>query len=95
MTTPSTTIMVDGTPDGVSTSDATSIDAEEDSAQTHATRRYHFEHLAVPTTQGEQRWPSASSFNSSLDRLQQSEHLEDGVDGNSHPSPSQQQHEHG
>ncbi|KAL8708905.1 MAG: hypothetical protein Q9220_006237 [cf. Caloplaca sp. 1 TL-2023] len=83
--------MVDGTPDGLSTSDATSIDAEEDSAQSHATLRYHFEHLAVPATQGEQPWPSASSFNASVDRLEQFERREDGVDGDSHPPPAQQQ----
>ncbi|KAL8730995.1 MAG: hypothetical protein Q9181_004460 [Wetmoreana brouardii] len=60
---------MDGTPDGVSTSEATSMDALEDAPDSYATPRYHFEHLTVPTTRAEQRWPSAASFDASLDRL--------------------------
>ncbi|KAL8857708.1 MAG: hypothetical protein Q9178_005743 [Gyalolechia marmorata] len=66
MTTSPTTIFVDGTPSA--TSQATSIYGEEEASGSNATARHHLEHLAPPTAQPEQRWPSAASFNSSLDR---------------------------
>ncbi|KAL8695670.1 MAG: hypothetical protein Q9224_003245 [Gallowayella concinna] len=69
MTTPSTTALVNGTPDRVPASSATSVDGEEDTFELNATRRHHLEQLAVPTIRIEPHWPSAASFNSSLDRL--------------------------
>ncbi|KAI4241175.1 MAG: hypothetical protein L6R40_004711 [Gallowayella cf. fulva] len=69
MTTPSTTALVDGTPDRVSTSSATSMDGEEGSSELNATRRHHLEQLAVPSIRIQSHWPSARSFNSSLDRM--------------------------
>ncbi len=68
MTTSPTTIFVDGTPSAVPTSQATSIYGEEEASDSNATARHHLEHLAPPTAQSEQHWPSAASFNSSLDR---------------------------
>ncbi|KAL8806198.1 MAG: hypothetical protein Q9182_001473 [Xanthomendoza sp. 2 TL-2023] len=69
MTTPSTTALVNGTPDRVPTSSATSMDGEEDNSELNATRRHHLEQLAVPTIRIQHDWPSAASFNSSLDRM--------------------------
>ncbi|KAL8727085.1 MAG: hypothetical protein Q9166_006272 [cf. Caloplaca sp. 2 TL-2023] len=70
MTTPSTTVLVDGTPEEIPTSQATSVDREEESSDINATRRHHLEQLVVPTLQVEQqRMASAASFNSSIDRL--------------------------
>ncbi|KAL8921643.1 MAG: hypothetical protein Q9172_003891 [Xanthocarpia lactea] len=68
MTTSPTTIFVDGTPSAVPTSQATSIYGEEEASESNATARHHLEHLAPPTARLEQHWPSAASFNSSLDR---------------------------
>ncbi|KAL8780912.1 MAG: hypothetical protein Q9213_006252 [Squamulea squamosa] len=69
MTAPSTTVLVDGTPSAVPTSQATSVYGEEDSLESSATVRHHLEQLTLPTLRPEQDWPSAASFNSSLDRL--------------------------
>ena len=69
MTTSPSTIFMDGTPSAVPTSQATSINGEEEASDSNATARHHLEHLAPPTAGLEQHWPSAASFNSSLDRL--------------------------
>ncbi|KAL8820221.1 MAG: hypothetical protein Q9223_001513 [Gallowayella weberi] len=69
MTTPSTTALVNGTPDRMPTSSATSVDGEEDTSELNATRRHHLEQLAVPRIRNQHPWPSTASFNSSLDRM--------------------------
>ena len=69
MTTPSTTVLVDGTPNGAPTSEATSIHEDDSPLEDNATRRHQLEQLAPPTAQGAQHYPSAASFNASLDQL--------------------------
>ncbi|KAL8836041.1 MAG: hypothetical protein Q9170_003086 [Blastenia crenularia] len=69
MTTPSTTVLVNGTPDAASTSEATSIYDDENPLEDHATRRHQLEQLAVPSALTAERYPSAASFDASLDQL--------------------------
>lgn len=74
MTTPSTTILIDGTVDGAQdgdhTSEATSFHDHESPVEEHATRRHHLENLAIPSVQVGQEHPSAASFNASLDQME-------------------------
>ncbi|KAL8768309.1 MAG: hypothetical protein Q9209_005448 [Squamulea sp. 1 TL-2023] len=81
MTTPSATILVDGTPSAVPTSQATSVYGEEESLESNATVRHRLEQLTLPTLRPEQDWPSAASFNSSLDRL----NGDDSNEAHAHP----------
>ncbi len=69
MTTPSTTVLVDGVSEGPPTSVATSVSSEDESLTPTATRRHHLELLAAPQPRDEQLYPSAESFNESLDQL--------------------------
>ncbi|KAL8656025.1 MAG: hypothetical protein Q9210_000513 [Variospora velana] len=69
MTTPSTTVLVDGTPDERSTSEATSVNGEDNPLTPSVMRRRHFELLAVPIAQEDHRYPSSFSFDASLDQL--------------------------
>lgn len=69
MTTPSTTILIDGTMDGAHTSEATSIHDDESPVEENATRRHHLENLAIPSIQVGQHHASAASFNASLDQI--------------------------
>ena len=69
MTTPPTTVHVNGTLDGVSGTEATSVDGEQDLSQSQVTQRYHLEHLAPLASRDGDRLRSAESFNSSVDRI--------------------------
>lgn len=69
MTTPSTSVLVDGTSSAIPTSRATSVDGEDDPTESNATAERHLEHLSLPTIRVQRHWPTAASFNSSLDRL--------------------------
>lgn len=68
MTTPSTTVFVDGTPDGRSASEATSVTSEDNLLQPSVMRRRHFELMAVPVARDDHRYPSSASFNASIDQ---------------------------
>ncbi|KAI4198617.1 MAG: hypothetical protein LQ350_005147 [Teloschistes chrysophthalmus] len=48
MTAPSTTILVNGTTEDVSMSDATSVDGEEESPERHPAEGYLLDHLSIP-----------------------------------------------
>lgn len=69
MTTPSTTVLIDGISDDPPTSEATSLDGEEDSLTPTTTRRHHLELSAGSNGGHEQQYPSVESFNASLDQL--------------------------
>lgn len=73
MTTPSTTVLVDGVSEGPPTSVATSVHSEDDSLTPTATRTHHLDLLAAPQPREEQQYPSAESFNASLDQLSRHE----------------------
>ncbi|KAL8748546.1 MAG: hypothetical protein Q9184_007225 [Pyrenodesmia sp. 2 TL-2023] len=69
MTTPSTTVLVDGVSDDPATSEATSVYSEDDPLTPMATQRHHLELLTGPQLRHEQPYPSADSFNASLDQF--------------------------
>ncbi|KAI4138685.1 MAG: hypothetical protein LQ341_004554 [Variospora aurantia] len=69
MATSSTTVLVAGTPDERSTSEAMSVDGEGNPLTCSAMRRRHFELLAAPIAQDDHRYPSSVSFDASLDQL--------------------------
>lgn len=69
MTTRSTSVLVYGTSSAIPTSRATSVDGEEDPLESNATAEHHLEHLSLPTIRVQRHWPTAASFNSSLDRM--------------------------
>lgn len=69
MTTPSTTVLVDGVSDDPPTSVATSVDSEDDPLTPIATQRHRLELLTGPQLRHEQQYASADSFNASLDQL--------------------------
>ncbi|KAL9597444.1 MAG: hypothetical protein Q9219_005136 [cf. Caloplaca sp. 3 TL-2023] len=70
MASPSTTVLINGTTEEVPTSVATSIYDDEGLNEDNATRRHYLENLALPSVQGGQDYPSAASFNESLDQLE-------------------------
>ena len=68
---------------------ATSVDGDNDPHESNATARSHLEHLALPTIQVQQHeWPSAVSFNSSLERM------DEDVNDVRPQHPSWQRHSH-
>ncbi|KAL9016854.1 MAG: hypothetical protein Q9185_005804 [Variospora sp. 1 TL-2023] len=69
MTTPSTTVLVDSTPDERSTSQAMSVNGEGNPFTRSTMGRRQFELLAAPIAQDDHRHPSSVSFDASLDQL--------------------------
>ncbi|KAL8974968.1 MAG: hypothetical protein Q9197_000809 [Variospora fuerteventurae] len=69
MATSSTTLLVAGTPDERSTSEAMSANGEGNPLTCSAMRRQHFELLAAPIAQDDHRYPSSVSVDASLDQL--------------------------
>lgn len=69
MTTPSTTVVVDGTPDGILTSEATSIYDDESPLEDRTTRSDQLGQLVVPSTQNGPYHPSAASLDATLNQL--------------------------
>ncbi|KAL8895318.1 MAG: hypothetical protein Q9192_003711 [Flavoplaca navasiana] len=70
MTTRSTSVLVDGTPSAISTSQATSVDGEQDVPEFHPTARHHLEDAFLQTFRVQQHRPSAASFDSSLNGME-------------------------
>ncbi|KAL9626334.1 MAG: hypothetical protein Q9204_007390 [Flavoplaca sp. TL-2023a] len=71
MTTRSTSVLVDGIPSATSsTSRATSVDGEQDVRESHPTARHHLEDAFLQTFRVQQHRPSAASFDSSLNGME-------------------------
>lgn len=81
MTAPSTTILVNGTTEDVSMSDATSVDGEEESPERHPAEGYLLDHLSIPPSTADVGRPTAASFNSSLERLARGKSLHSNHEG--------------
>ena len=70
MTTRTTSVLVDGTPSAISTSRATSLDGEPEVPEPHPTVRHHLEDAFLQTSRVQQHRPSAASFDSSLNGME-------------------------